>query len=170
VGKECDKLNIKNYKLHSTNSAALFRHKNFNEDMCRVGISVYGYTGNTFPLNVPDLKPVLSLWAERLSARKLKKDQKVGYGGLFTAPRDMEVSTYDIGYGDGFKRINPKTEFKTTCGKKILGQVSMDSFSCESTEDAVCLFDNVHELAKIHKTISYEILTSLDPILRKVII
>lgn len=41
-------------------------------------------------------------WASRLSTRKLLKGQSVGYGGTFTAVEDMIISTYDIGYGDGF--------------------------------------------------------------------
>ena len=41
-----------------------------------------------------------------MATRTLKKNQSVGYGGKFTATTDMIVSTYDVGYGDGFLRLN----------------------------------------------------------------
>jgi len=159
VKKICEKLDVPNILFHSCNSAALFRHQNFDEDFARVGIASYGYLDGPELLNFPKLKPVLSLYAKKIATRILKKGQRIGYGGTYTAPNDMEVSTYSIGYGDGFKRLGGK-EYKTADGKQVLGRVSMDSIAVEGSADEICIFEDVSKLAQLHNTISYEILTS----------
>lgn len=166
----CEKLNLSNIKVHSANSSALFRETNFSEDICRLGIAVYGYIENQHPLTIPNLKPILSLFTNKISSRTIKKGQSIGYGGNYTASKDMEISTYDIGYGDGFKRIPVGSNYNISKELQILGNISMDSLSINSTKDTICLFDNVNDLAKLHNTISYEILTSLNPNLKRVII
>jgi alanine racemase len=110
------------------------------------------------------------LWGDKISSRVLKKGESVGYGATFTAKEDMQISTYDIGYADGFLRIDPKVEFFTKDRSKLLGIVSMNYISVQSSKDEICIFDNVKVLQKIHNTISYEILTILsDKIKRKII-
>ncbi|MCG3719622.1 alanine racemase, partial [Aliarcobacter butzleri] len=111
-----------------------------------------------------------SLWASRLSTRILKKGQSVGYGGTFTATEDMLVSTYDVGYGDGFLRLNERKSYTTPKGYKVLGRVSMDNLSLNTDDEKVCIFDDVRELAKIHDTITYEITTTLNPNIEKEIV
>ena len=167
VKKLCEELLLPIPNFHSTNSSGLFRDFNFNEDMTRVGIASYGYCETDNIYKIPNLKPVLSLHAKRLSSRKLFFNEKVGYGGTFKAKENMEISTYDIGYGDGFLRVNEHQHYTTPDGFKILGRVSMDNLSLNSTQEEVCLFNDVRELAKIHGTITYEILTSLKSYIKK---
>lgn len=172
----CENLNLPKIKFHCCNSAALFRIKNsdknveFSDQYARVGIAAYGYIENESPLYIPDLKPVLSLHAKKITTRELKKGQRVGYGGKFIALNNMKVSTYDIGYGDGFRRIPDNLSFQTPDGHTILGRVSMDNLSLDTDIEEVCLFSDVKELAKLHRTISYEILTSLNPTIKRIII
>jgi alanine racemase len=165
----CEELSITVPLFHSCNSAALFRHENFDEAFARVGIAAYGYIENDSIFNLPDLKPVLSLWASRQTSRVLKKGECVGYGGTYEAQEDIEVSTYDVGYGDGFLRLNEKQEYTTPKGFKILGRVSMDNMTLDSTDDEVCLFEDVRELAKLQDTITYEIITTLSREIPRVI-
>ncbi len=163
VKRLCEKLFLPIPKFHSANSSALFRFKNCDEDLVRVGIAQYGYlTTNTIFSN-PKLKPVMSLWAEKIATRDLKKNQKVGYGGAYLAKEDMKISTYNIGYGDGFLRLNGKEKYLTIKGYEVLGKVSMDNICVNSTDDEICIFDDVRELSKIHDTIDYEITTTLNP-------
>jgi alanine racemase len=166
----CEKLLLPIPAFHSCNSAALFRTENFDEDFTRVGIATYGYLDNADVFNFPELKPVMSLWANRLSTRILEKGQSVGYGGTFTATEDMLVSTYDVGYGDGFLRLNERKSYTTPKGYKVLGRVSMDNLSLNTDDEKVCIFDDVRELAKIHDTITYEITTTLNSNIEKEII
>ena len=170
VKEVCEKLSLPTPLFHSCNSAGLFRKGNFDEDFARVGIATYGYLDNDGIFDFPILKPVMSLWATKLSTRTLKKGQSLGYGGTFTACEDMTVSTYDIGYGDGFLRLNENHRYITPKGLKVLGRVSMDNLSINSDEKEICLFDDVQELAKIHKTITYEITCSLKEHIKKEIL
>lgn len=158
----CEKLSLPLPKFHSCNSSALFRHNHFDEDFARVGIATYGYIENKKPLKVPALKPVLSLWAKKIATRKITKGQTIGYGGTYKAKEDMIASTYDLGYGDGFLRINERTEYFTPKGYRILGRVSMDNLSLNCDEKEVCIFDDAKDLAKIRDTITYEIITTLN--------
>jgi len=161
----------KGYKprFHSYNSAALLRSSSFNEDIARVGISMYGYTQLPNFFNIDKLKPVLSLWTKRISTHALKKGQRVGYGGDFIAPKDMIVSAYDIGYGDGLFRGNSKNSLIIKENLPILGKVSMDFISIESKKEEICIFDDAKELANHFDTISYEITTSLKPSIKRVL-
>ena len=170
VKKLCEKLFLQTPLFHSCNSAALFRKANFDDDFARVGIATYGYLEDDNVFKFPKLKPVMSLWANKLSTRVLEKNQSVGYGGVFTAPENMVVSTYDIGYGDGFLRLDGSLEYQTTKGYKLLGKVSMDNISLNCDDEEVCIFDNVTTLAKLHKTISYEITCSLKESIKREIV
>ena len=170
--KICEKLNLPKFKFHCCNSSALFRINNskFLDQYARIGIAAYGYIENKSPLYVPDLKPVLSLYANKISQRVLKKGQKIGYGGKFTAKKDINIATYDIGYGDGFRRIADNKSYQTPDGYDILGRISMDSLSLNTTKEEVCLFNDATKLAKLHNTITYEILTSLNPNIKRIVV
>lgn len=165
----CEELSLGIPCFHSCNSSALFRHNNFSEDFARVGIATYGYIENDSTFNLPNLKPILSLWANRISTREVKKGQCIGYGGAFQAKKDMTVSTYDVGYGDGFLRLNENHNYITPKGYKILGRVSMDSISLNSNDEKVCIFEDVRDLAKLQNTISYEITTTLSRDIKRTI-
>lgn len=133
-------------------------------------IATYGYLDNAGIFKFPKLKPVMSLWANRLATREIKKGQSVGYGGTFTADKNMTVSTYDLGYGDGFLRLNERNSYTTPKGYKVLGRVSMDNLSLNTKDEEVCIFDDVEVLAKEHDTITYEITTTLSPFIKKEIV
>lgn len=163
----CEKLFLPIPKLHSANSSALFRIKNNDDDLVRVGIAQYGYLETNIIFDNPKLKPVMSLWADKISTREIKKEQKVGYGGVYKSEKNMKISTYDIGYGDGFFRLNGTKKYLTPKGYEILGRVSMDNLSINSEDEEICLFDDVRELANINETITYEITTKLMPHIKR---
>lgn len=157
-----------NFRIHCANSAGVFKVNMSQYNIARVGIGIYGY------LDLEEknhLQPVLSLYAQKLATKHIKKDDSVGYGSTsFIASEDMVVSNYDIGYGDGLFRANPNKQRKIANGLEILGRVSMDSFSVESKKEEVCVFNDATHLATVHKTITYEILTSLKPSIKRVIV
>ncbi len=166
----CEKLSLTLPHFHSLNSSGVFRCEKVDDDLVRIGIASYGYCDNKFPLHEPKLNPVASLVSNKLSTTHLKKGQRIGYGGEFEASSDMISSTYDIGYGDGFLRLTPNHgQFITPKGFKLLGKVSMDSLSLDTNEEEVVVFNDVNHLAQLHRTITYEILTSLSPQLKRVI-
>lgn len=157
---------FENLRFHSSNSASLFRHVDFDEDMARVGIAAYGCMQLPNSLHVDNLKPVLSLYASKISSRELKAGDRVGYGGDYTAIRDFIVSNYNFGYGDGFLR-SCAGSYKTPHGIELAGRVSMDNSSFLSDEEELLIFDNASSVAAYAKTISYEVLTSLKPDIKR---
>ncbi|WP_333803271.1 alanine racemase [Sulfurospirillum sp.] len=157
--------------FHSCNSAGLLRTRSLgDDDYARTGIAMYGYTTLDPLIATFDLKPVLALWAERLSTRVLKKGERVGYGSVYEAIQDELISTYDIGYGDGFFRFDGYLPVVMADGSLSKGRMSMDSFCLGGDAPNVCMFDDANPLAKQFHTISYEIVTKLAPMLKRKII
>jgi len=152
---------FKNVRIHSHNSAAILRSKTCTEDLVRVGIGAYGY--NELPTSFDRclLKPVLSLHAQKISTRVLKEGERVGYGGDYVASSEMKVSTYDLGYGDGWCRGDAGHPFITAEKLPILGRVSMDFISLATDKNEICVMDDAHNAAKQLATISYEVITAL---------
>ncbi len=156
-------------RFHSCNSAALFREESFSDDMARVGIAAYGCLEMPKELASVDVKPVLSLYASKNSTRILHKHDRVGYGATFCSEKSCCVSNYDFGYGDGFLR-SCSNHYETPEGIEIAGRISMDnsSFLCE--EEELLIFKDASRVASFAKTISYEVLTSLKPHLKREIV
>jgi len=165
VKQKVKELGYDNLRFHSANSASTLRHDSIEEDMVRVGIAVYGCM-DEYLCDTKSLKPVLSLWAEKNSTRRLKKGQRIGYGSTYELKEDAQVSNYDFGYGDGFFRVC-SNNFVTPNGEKLLGRISMDNASFLSTSQSLLIFNNASEIAKASKSISYEVLTSLKPYLKR---
>jgi alanine racemase len=115
------------------------------------------------------LKPVLSLWAERVSTKFLKAGSRVGYGGDFIVPRDGYYSTYDLGYGDGWPRGDSKRAYLLPSGERVIGRVSMDFVTINSTKDRLCIMDNAKRASSYFDTISYEMTTKLSPYLKRIV-
>ncbi len=149
-------------RVHSHNSATILRTKSFGEDLVRVGIGAYGYSELPDPFDEVALRPVMSLHAKKVSTRVLKDGERIGYGGDFIASHEMTVSTYDLGYGDGWCRGDVKKPYITSEELPILGRVSMDFISLESEKEEVCVMNDAQEAAKHFGTISYEITTALS--------
>ncbi len=169
VIKFCKKSRLKIPRFHSKNSSALFRSSKKVDEYVRIGIATYGYLERDKIFGRVDLKPILSLYAKKISTRVLKEKQKVGYGGFYQAKKDIKISTYDLGYSDGFFRVDPTKKIKIKDGY-ILGKVSMDYITSNSQKEEICIFDDTKELQKHFKTISYEILVKLPKNLKRVIV
>ncbi|MBL0687184.1 MAG: alanine racemase [Sulfurospirillum sp.] len=174
IKKQAKKLILK-YKLpmpkfHSCNSSSLLRREEpLEDDFARCGISTYGYTHIHESFGEFDLKPVMSLWAQKLSTRNLNRGERVGYGGVYELLKNDMVSTYDIGYGDGFFRHDGQNELILE-GKNVCGRVSMDSMCFLGDAKKVCLFKDAYYLAKKFNTITYDIIVKLSPYIKKVVV
>ena len=153
---------IGHLRFHHDNSASLMRTQNFTEDIARVGIAAYGCLEMPKAFKTASLKPVLSLYANKITTKQLPKGARVGYGGTHTLQKDAAVTTYDIGYGDGFLRCLSHN-YTTPEGCKIAGRISMDNSSFYTREEKLLIFDDARDVAKAAGTISYEILTALKP-------
>jgi alanine racemase len=156
-------------RFHSCNSAALFETEDFSEDMARVGIAAYGCMDLPNNRAAQELKPVLSVYAKKISSRRLREGDCVGYGASFKAEEICTIGNYDFGYGDGFLRIC-SNKYVTPKGVKLLGRISMDNSSFLSDDEELLIFDDARKIAKTAQTISYELLTSLKSNLDKIVL
>jgi alanine racemase len=162
-------LSPKGLRFHSCNSAALFRAKEFDEDMARVGIAAYGCMELPAEINTVELQPVLSVFAKKNSTRRLQSGARVGYGGTYLVEKETVVSNYDFGYGDGFFRACSKA-YKTPEGVELAGRISMDNASFVSNVKTLLIFNDARVISKVAGTFSYEVLISLKPDIRREIV
>ena len=160
------KYNFSPLRFHLDSSASLFRRSSPLYDMVRVGIAAYGCLKMDRGLDTPPLKPVLSLHAKKIGTKKLRKGMRLGYGGSYTLQDDLVVSTYDIGFGDGFFR-SLSNNYETPTGEKLLGRISMDNTLFASQKEQIEIFSDARVIAQKVKTNPYEILTSLHPSLKR---
>jgi alanine racemase len=83
----------------------------------------------------------------------------------------MKISTYDLGYGDGWMRGQyVHNSFITADNLSILGRVSMDFITLESDKEEVCILNNAQDAAKQLGTISYEMTTILSVHIKRTIV
>ncbi len=154
-------------RFHLSNSAGIFRSRGCSDDMVRAGIALYGCMEMDKGLFSPELKPVLSLWGERIATRTLKRGERIGYNGIYQATEDETVSTYDLGYANGLDRL-ASNRYATPEGIALRGRISMDNAVFTSDKEALLIFDNANEYARSVGTIGYEILACLDKDLKRV--
>ena len=155
-----EEYNIPPLRFHSCNSAALFQTQNFSEDMARVGIAAYGCLELKESREAQQLKPILSLYAKKISSRHLREGECVGYGASYKAQSECTASNYDFGYGDGFLR-SCSHHYTTPEGRELLGRISMDNSSFLANEEELLIFNDARVIAQSAGTISYEVLTAL---------
>jgi len=158
----CNKNNYPLPKFHLPNSDAIFKLKEFEMfDYVRPGIAIYG------GLDITGLKPVMSLWGEKIKTIKILKNQAVGYNKKFMFNQDEIITLIDLGYSDGILYFDKELQLKDT---KAVGKISMDSMSVIGDFKKVCIFDDIREFAKNYPyTITYDILTKLKEGIKRVI-
>jgi alanine racemase len=153
-------------RFHLSNSAGAFRSSVCEDDIVRVGIALYGCLEMEHTLPQPELKPVLSLWGDRVATRTLKKGERVGYNGIYEAIADEVVSTYDLGYANGLDRL-ASNRYTTPEGVALRGRISMDNAAFATDKDELLIFNNANDYARSVGTIGYEILACLDKDLKR---
>jgi alanine racemase len=167
----CDALAMPRPLFHFANSPSLLR---FGEmvafDRVRVGIAAYGYIDAAALMKRSDLRPVLSLWGEKIASRRVVKGERVGYGGTGLALRDGVVSTYDLGYADGLFRHDGSAPFALEDGTAVMGKISMDNLSLASEADEIRIIADARHWAKRFGTITYDVLVKLSPRIKKEIV
>ena len=87
---------------HILNSAGIMRFSDFQMDMVRLGIGLYGIS--PVPSFQNRLQNVATLKSYIVSIKILRAGEKVGYSGKGILKRKTKLATVAIGYADGFKR------------------------------------------------------------------
>jgi len=164
---------------HISNSAAIERF-NAQLDMVRLGLGLYGVAVSE--KNQNHLKTVSALNSIIVQIKKVKKGESVGYSRNFMASQDMKIAIIPIGYADGVNRKLGNGVGHVFIGGKrcpIVGNVCMDLIMVDVTDisaqvnDRVEIFGEhirVQEIANKLETISYEVLSSIPPRVKRVYI
>jgi alanine racemase len=87
---------------HIANSAAIFRHKDLQFDMVRLGIGLYGV--DSADGNQVSLETVATLQSTIAQIRTVKAGETVSYNRKGKVSRDSQIATVRIGYADGYSR------------------------------------------------------------------
>ena len=167
--EKAEKLAVKygwNVRFHISNSAGAFRSSECSDDIVRIGIALYGCLQMDTTLKQPTLKPVLSLYGNKIATRTLRAGERVGYNGIYEAQDDEVVSTYDLGYANGLDRL-ASNQYVTPEGISLRGRISMDSVTFSTDVDELLIFNDANKYAASVGTIGYEILACLDKNLKR---
>tara|TARA_R110001599_G_scaffold258462_1_gene458729 strand:- start:164 stop:2599 length:2436 start_codon:yes stop_codon:yes gene_type:complete len=170
-------LGIKTIK-HALNSAGIVAYPEYQFDMVRLGIGLYGIEpcGNL----QHELKSISTLKTVISQIRNVKKGETIGYGRKGKVTKNMRMATIAIGYADGFSRIFSNGNGQVMLNgqmAKVIGNVCMDMTmidisNIEAEEgDSVIIFGEkptISELAKNAKTIPYEILTNVSDRVKRI--
>jgi len=163
---------------HILNSAGIERFPEYQFDMVRLGIGIYGISA------LPDrkLSPVASLKCKILQIKKLGPGETVGYGRWGHAKEGTVIATIPVGYADGIDRhLGRGNASFSVNGHRAptIGNICMDMCMIDVTGipaapgDTVTIFGedpSVSELAGILGTIPYEILVSVPRRIHRLVI
>lgn len=163
-----------NAPLSLSNSAGILGWPSIKADWVRPGLMLYGaspFAGETGLDR--HLKPVMTFTSQLIAVHALKRGQKVGYGGTWTAHEGTRLGIVAAGYGDGYpqqaKNGTPVLVNGQLCA--LAGRVSMDMLAVDlkgcpgaKVGDPVTLWGEglaVEVIAKQSHTSAYELLTSM---------
>jgi Alr-MurF fusion protein len=165
---------------HLLNSPGILRLPEYQFDMVRLGIGLYGIdpSDNEFS----PLRPVATLKTVISQIKMVKKGETVGYGRRGLAKSDIIIATIAIGYADGFSRAFSRGVGQVLLhGKraKVIGNVCMDMTMVDITGipasegDEVIIFGKelpIQEVAESIQSIPYEILTNTSERVKRIFV
>ena len=165
--------------LHALNTPGILRLPEWQLDMVRLGVGLYGVnpTGNNHSLRtVITLKTVIS------QIREVKSGESVGYSRKGKVIKNIMLATIAVGYADGYSRAFSRGVGEVWIkGKRapVVGNVCMDMTMVDISGidakegDEVILFGeelSIHELASKINTIPYEILTNTSERVKRIFV
>ncbi|GAA9476613.1 alanine racemase [Helicobacter pylori] len=176
---------------HAYNSAGILSLCNGNENrllnLYRPGIMLYGfYPSNGMKETCPTiLKNVISLKAQIVQIRSVKKSEFIGYGEHFYTNEETLVGVLALGYADGLMRalgnriqVAINNQLAPLIGKVCMDQCFVKLNNIQAKEgDEVILFgdksakaNDASEIAALLNTIPYETISTLSKRLERVYI
>ncbi|MCX6117639.1 MAG: alanine racemase [Proteobacteria bacterium] len=183
-------------EVHAASSASALILENSRFDICRVGISMYGFWPSV-PTKISyaqingksgfNLKPVLSWKTIVTSINEIGSGQFVGYGCTYRARKAMKVAILPVGYFEGYPRLASGTNaYVLIRGQRcpIVGRICMNMMMVDvsdvesvAVEDIATLIGQdgqeaiqASDIGAWSQTIHYEIVTRLNPLLPKKVI
>lgn len=164
---------------HILNTAGVIRFPERQMDMVRLGIGLYGVR----PLGTEAdaaLQPVVALHSVIMSVKTWPAGTTIGYGRRGVLSRESRIATICMGYADGLDRHFGNGNISMWVNGRMcptVGNVCMDAVMIDITDtdaqvgDRVEIFGHhvpIERLAEARETISYEVLTSVSPRVKRV--
>lgn len=164
---------------HVLNSAGIINYPEYQFDMVRGGIALYG-VNPTESKNV-NLDTVICLKAKVSQIKNLDIKDTIGYGRTGNVDKKSRIATINIGYADGLRRALSQGNWgvKTLNNQwaPIIGRICMDMTMVDVTNISVAEGDevvvigsenSVEKMAKQLETIPYEILVSISKRIKRI--
>lgn len=193
INKEYTREQVKKYKYivdnlekrglkiplkHVSNSAGIIDLPEYNFDMVRAGIMLYGlYPSKEVNHDVVKLKEVMCLKAQVSFVKTLDAGTGVSYGLKYKCDKESFVATLPIGYADGYTRMLSGKAKVMVQGSfvPVIGNICMDQCVIDvsglnvNIGDEVILFGgndingiSIDSVADLLNTINYEITCMVD--------
>lgn len=163
---------------HILNSAGIIRYPQYQFDMVRLGIGLYGLEVNNRFQN--ELQPISTLKTTISQIKHIKKGSTIGYSRKGVAAKDTKIATIAIGYADGFSRNFSNGNAKLLVNGKmapVIGNVCMDMTMIDITGinakegDEVIVFGKelpIYVQSQNLQAFPYELLTNISERVKRV--
>lgn len=116
--------------VHTSNSAASIDQTEYNHDMIRVGVSLYGlYPSNEVNHQRLALQPILSWKTKVAHVKAVPANEAISYGAHYRTQHEKEwIATIPVGYADGYSRLLRGSAEVLIRGKRVpvVGSICMD--------------------------------------------
>lgn len=158
---------------HILNSSGILRFSQYQFEMVRLGIGLYGIDSSGIVQQ--QLEVVNRLKATISQIKEVNRQDTVGYNRSGKINKAMRVATINIGYADGLARKTGNGNYAVSVqGKRapIIGNICMDMCMIDVTDiadakigDEVTIFGDsptVVDLANCLETIPYEVFTRVS--------
>lgn len=178
---------------HTACSAATILFPETHFDMVRVGISQYGlwssketYVSANGLSREIELMPIMCWKTIVAQVKEIEPGTFVGYGLTEKVSRRTRIAVIPVGYWDGYDRSLSSVGNVLVAGQrcKILGRVCMNMCMVDVTDVAECKPEDevvllgrqgdevitAEEMAQKIGTINYEVVTRINPLIKRVVI
>lgn len=164
---------------HILNSSGITNYTDHQYDMVRIGIGMLGESQNS-EIN-KQLRSVVSFKTVISQISIVGDGESVGYSRRFKTDHPTKIATIPVGYADGIPRLIGNQVGNVGIHKTlapIVGNICMDMMminvdhiSNVKEGDTVTVFNakpTLKEFADYCKTITYEVLTSISPRVKRI--
>ena len=182
-------LNIKPIRHASATGGSLI-YETAHFDMIRVGIGMYGLwpsvEAKKHKSGSIKIKPVLAWKTIVAEIKEVKKGEGIGYDLSEKINKNTKVAILPIGYWHGFPRALSRIGYVYIKGQacKVLGNVCMDIIVVDATKvPSVKVGDEVEiigqddnrknslvNMAKLHNISIYELVTRVNPLIKRIVV
>lgn len=171
---EMDRRGLRVPFRHMCNTGGYLDLPQAHFDLVRTGILPLGIYPSQACRRIEGLQPIMSVKTKVAALKDIKKGDFVGYGMRYCAHATRRIAVLPIGYGDGYPRVrNEGSVLIHGQRAPIIGGNAMDAMMVDVTDiletkqwDEVVLMGkqgeeeiDVHELASLKGSVSYDIMT-----------